>query len=306
MAILDTLLNTAAQLWGDSYGLDMGSYGSPDYRVQIRTEFNNQQIILNALMPENIAIGAGSAWEARMPASLRQFLGAGVLGNLSQASNLDLVSQTLTYQSWQSSAPIEFNLTFLFDAQTDAFTDVVSPMLTLQMLSLPYRLEGQEFMLPPGPSIFDPDRGRISIRIGRFMYIHSVIIVQVNNVFDTRLDRFGQPISGQCEITIRTINTPTREDLRSFFLAGDLSAMNTSYGSTIISRNALTNTTPAQQAAAATGAVSPSSGSSGLYNLGGLSFSGTPNVPSQSPLTISTVEPPSFTTQVYPNTIPEP
>lgn len=207
-----------------------------DYLTLILNQTENIAVVANT--PEQIFLATGSVWEPRMSGSVRNFFtnntsGVANLGiqGVTNALNLDLVFQSLTFQAWQSSGPIEFSLTLQFDAFTDAYTDVVEPMSKLQAMSLPFATEAnQDILLPPGPSPLFPNRSRVSMRIGRFIYIHSVIVKTVNNTFDTRYDKYGQPTSGQSELTISTINTPSRQDLTSFFVMNNGGVENTAYG----------------------------------------------------------------------------
>jgi hypothetical protein len=50
------------------------------------------------------------------------------------------------------------------------------------------------------------------------MYMPSVVIVNCENTFDSQFEEgTGQPISGQTQITFRTINTPSREQIKAYF-----------------------------------------------------------------------------------------
>jgi hypothetical protein len=68
----------------------------------------------------------------------------------------------------------------------------------------------------PGPSVFDPKKGKISIRIGRMMYFDSVVLTSVNNTFDTKISKDGYPISGQSDLSFRTVVLTSREDIDEF------------------------------------------------------------------------------------------
>lgn len=207
---------------------------NPDYRVILLNTDANLRVEAN--IPEAFFLSVSSEWAPRMGSSLRSFLQNSVGGGAGSAAqgalwltNFDIVVQSLTFQSWESSAPIEFNLTLLFDAYSDGYVDVVKPMSELQSIALPYASqESEDILLPPGPSPIEPDRSRISLRIGRLIYIHSVVLKNVNNTFDTRMDANGQPISGQSEITVATINTPSRQDVSTFYVR--TAGANTAYG----------------------------------------------------------------------------
>lgn len=188
---------------------------NPDYWMQLSCNSQGVDIIANA--PEQIVLSVASSWESRMPSSLQDIPGVagGAIGLGANALNMNVAVQWLTHQSWISSTPIEITLTLLFDAQTDAYVDVVEPMKKLQKLVLPYRRSpDSQILMPPGPAAIsaDQDEARTSLRIGRMLYLPSVIVVSANNTYDTRLNG-GYPISGQTELTVRSIVMPTREDL---------------------------------------------------------------------------------------------
>lgn len=198
---------------------------NPDYLAQIycsgQPGVKNIEIIAN--IPESIVLGVASEWEQRLPSTLYQ--AGNALGTLGEIANVAAFStgfngakQSFTFQSWVNSNPMDFNLLMLFDAVDDAANDVVKPVASLMSLVLPYSTsQGKDTLWAPGPTPLKPDQGRISLRLGRLFYINSVIVVAVNPTFDTRMDKNGQPIAAQCEVQFRTIQTPGRENVESFF-----------------------------------------------------------------------------------------
>jgi hypothetical protein len=121
-----------------------------------------------------------------------------------------------------SSAPIELSLTLLFDAFDNATEDVGEPIARLMSLVQPYRgthEDGSEHTLlsAPGPSLYKPDIGRVSIRIGKFLYFNSVVLRGVQPTWDSKFDSVGVPIAAACDVTFATINMPSREDVMKFF-----------------------------------------------------------------------------------------
>ncbi|SRR6266481_891034 len=210
---------------------------NPNYLLAITQQ--DTGISIRANLPENFVISTGSQWESRMAnlSSVKNLIENNAPGATKLlasgalfATNFDPIIQSLTFQSWQSSAPIEFNMSIQFDAQTDPKEDIIKPMAMLQAMSLPYITgDGSAgILLPPGPSPAFPNRARISVRLGRMMYIHSVVLKSVTNSVDTRFDKNGQPISGQSEITFATINTPSSQDVTTFYSA--IAGENTAYG----------------------------------------------------------------------------
>jgi hypothetical protein len=198
---------------------------NPNYMCEI---FGGEPYVsIMAPIPEEVAINLSSAWENRMPASFKELsdnIGGLTGAGLSAGMNYygyNKVLQSFTHQMWISSTPIELSLIMLFDAYNDAASDVLLPMAQLQQLVAPYRQSADSDLLhPPGPSPQDPQTGKISVRVGRFIFIPSVLVVDVNNTFETRLTADGIPIAGQSEITIRSIVTPARDDLALMYGLG--------------------------------------------------------------------------------------
>lgn len=197
---------------------------NPDYLVHIWSTDPPCDII--AAVPERIDLAVTSSWENQLPSSLKEIspmagiagqkIGAatGAISNVLNVYGFNAVVQSFTRQSWISSSPVEINLPLIFDMETDAFIDVVTPVNQLQQLVLPWRVSpDSDILMPPGPAIADPDRGKVSIRIGRFLYIDSVIVVSAAPTFSMRLSSSGHPIAADVNVTIRTTETPARDDL---------------------------------------------------------------------------------------------
>jgi hypothetical protein len=196
-----------------------GHVNNPNYLLELNSHNPDFKLIAN--LPEAFSLSSSSDYESWLPSSLREALDQSGLGGVkpvTAAYNYNFIQQVNTHQVWVSSTPIEFSLTALFDAQTDARVDVFEPMIGLQKLALPYKkddTDGRQ-LWAPGPSVFDKDKGRISLRIGRMMYFHSVVLTSVNNTFDTKLDINGFPISGQSDLSFRNIVLSSREDLDEY------------------------------------------------------------------------------------------
>jgi hypothetical protein len=217
---------------------------NPNYLIEIRSDDNSNvlgepnPIRILANIPETLMLATGSDWGQKLPSTpldnLLQSLGniGSLIDKFSTGRNFKPILGDLTFQVWESSSPLEFNLQLLFDAENDAYEDVVKPIQNLQKLSMPYYW-GAGFMLPPGPSLIERNRGRISLRIGRFLAINSVILPTVNVIYSSRFDAKGQPISAQVEMTVRTVVTPDRSQYSRFYIYN--SEMDTDFG--VVARN---------------------------------------------------------------------
>lgn len=210
---------------------------NPNYVVEIRRDspkIDGEPVVIRAGLPETFSFGVDASYEPRLPNTLDAVVG-GRAGQLLRASDIffktNRVFQEFSHQVWTSTSPIEFSLPLLFDAKDDARTDVLDPIRKLIMMTLPYnKSEGDRLLLAPGPNLATPDEGRISVRIGNFFYVHSVLLVNVNPTFDSKFNKDGVPISATCDLSLRTVNTPVQSDLNKFFLQSPNGALFTDYG----------------------------------------------------------------------------
>ena len=189
---------------------------NPNYVVTIKRE----GVEIKAGLPESFSFGVNANYEPRLPNSITDIAGQ-KFGAATIFLPVNKVLQEFSHQAWQSSSPVELNLPLLFDAKSDARVDVLEPIKKLMMMALPSKRSADSLLLdPPGPTLLDPNRGRISLGIGKFIYIHSVLLVDVNPTWDTRMNKAGVPISASCDVTFRTVNTPTQGDIHEFFMSG--------------------------------------------------------------------------------------
>lgn len=211
---------------------------NPNYVVTL-SRTTPSEVHIEANIPETFSFGVQSNYDAVLPTSIRDVVNGGIANAASAAFKFNRVLQALSQQIWQSSSPIEISLPLLFDAKEDAKKEVRDPIVKLMAMCLPYKAsKGDVALTPPGPVLSKPDFGRLSLRIGRFFYIHSVVLVDANPTFDTRLNAQGIPISATCDITVRTINTPSQEDIKAFFPDSD--NVFTGYGIDAIGEETLT------------------------------------------------------------------
>ena len=136
-------------------------------------------------------------------------------------------SQISSWPTWEGTEPIEFTIPFRFDAVRNTMQDVVTPWVNLQKLVCPTRDTSANIVFKaPGPQIsidpaskkpiFDEDRV-LSLKIGRFIYIKGVIVTAISNTLYSKFDIDGNPIQAQADVTLRTIFSPTTEDIANWF-----------------------------------------------------------------------------------------
>lgn len=206
---------------------------NPNYWVHIRCLNHRLEVICD--LPEQLSIGISSEWESLLPYSLTGLLEK-VVGNTAPAAGAVLgVSpqvQSLSFQMWTGTSPIEIPITVLFDAEESAQRDVYEPINYLQSLVLPVNGSwvGQKMLMPPGP-IWGGERGYgIDIKLGRFAFFKDCIMVSANATMDSRLDAAGYPISGQVECTFRTSYVYGHKDFLTSMTLKNLSDVDSGEG----------------------------------------------------------------------------
>jgi hypothetical protein len=216
---------------------------SDAYVIKVRSKALKYTVI--AFMQDKIGVRVGSNWEP--------FLPLGTVGKVAQDAfqalfKKALVTRFTSRRIWRGTSPIEMNLTFNFQAIDDPYNEVVLPAQVLMQMCLPG--EGERFantiplLTPPGPSpykigggneeVIDYNRvnanksskdniqsglkylgkgDEIDIKIGNFMHYKSVIIKDVQPVFDTRMHKSGYPIGAEVNIVFETYEIMTKEAL---------------------------------------------------------------------------------------------
>ncbi len=177
----------------------LGEQELPIYKIDLRCHARGVHYVLD--MNESIALSLQSEWENRFGNSSAIGVG-GVVETTARVLGGNVMIQELTRQIWVSSSPIELPISLLFDAENSAYDDVYRPIVNIQSLITPID-RGNGVLTPPGPRLNSLEYA-VSIRVGKLYYIPDGIITSASNTFNTQLDRFGYPISGQLDLTIRT------------------------------------------------------------------------------------------------------
>lgn len=213
---------------------------NPNYQVTLTRDLPTPIKIVGNL-PETFGLGVQADYEKKLPSSLDEVLGnsraAQIYNTANAFTKFNRIFRPFTHQVWNGTSPLEFTFPMLFDAYNDAQKDVVDPIKILMQMTLPYNDSSASqagaaagmIMKPPGPTLANPNEGRISLKVGNFFYVHSVLLIDVNTTFHSRFTKDGQPIAADCDVTVRTVNTPSQEDLEKFFISKS-SSLYTDYG----------------------------------------------------------------------------
>jgi hypothetical protein len=224
------------------------------YRVMITGEALPPTGIV-AYTPEKFSISSSASFESRLSAGL-----GAESSTLQQASNflqattgVSLVTKKMSLATWTSSSPIEFQLPFLFNAQSDPYNEVHVPLARLLALTRPTALDtpssnnttnpvgqaingagalaqkagsalGQNFIRGPGPTFDEPDRGVYTLTIGNIAVFTNMIITSVNVEMDSLITKDGYCISAQADVTVLTATMMLKEDLLTSFFVGGANA----------------------------------------------------------------------------------
>lgn len=147
--------------------------------------------------------------------------------------NSKIPSGQFTIQSaqiWQSTSPLDIDISVQLFMKNNARTDVVQPISILQQFVVPNKAgENIGMLIPPGPNLssilnasgkvgkamtkffnLGPSKGMTSIHIGKF-YFHSVMLKKVNPTYSSVVDESGFPISAKISLQFTTLVVPTKD-----------------------------------------------------------------------------------------------
>jgi hypothetical protein len=198
------------------------------YKVMIRNEgVSGSGFDLVADMPASFGFGVNAQY-ADMFAT-QSIGGDQIGGGGSKAGQVTtglvggaVMFQPLTKKIWQGSSQIQFGMSLLFDAESNAKEQVHEIAVLLQALCLPIGVGGSDdpsspgsgvILLPPNPPMFASNVNRTSIRIGKMFYFHDVVLEGVSYNLESRFAADGYPIAGQVDIEVTTSYVYSRQDL---------------------------------------------------------------------------------------------
>lgn len=202
-----------------------GWRNNPNYMVNIVNNKSDADPIyrrVTAYLPEQFHLRLQNSWEPFMGLIDNTTIGslANTANDFLKITGHSINPKFLTALIWKHTSPLEFNMTLMFDAKSDAFTDVTQNIAALITMSTPVRnpntLAGQLFLDAPGPTLATPDN-RISMSIGRLFYIDSVVINSMDITFYTAAQYSGDFIAADVELSLSGWYTPDRDDIFSYF-----------------------------------------------------------------------------------------
>lgn len=171
---------------------------------------------LVAWLPGEISLSFASHYEP----VFANLLKGGILGAASDMSSAvfgySLNVKQFTQQIWIGTEPVDLQFQLLFDARESATKDVHANITKLARWLSPSR-DGY-ILKSPAPTMADTETNRMAIRVGRILYIPSVVLTGVSNVIPILPEKgSGKPIAASVDIQLKSAYTPDAEDLAAWF-----------------------------------------------------------------------------------------
>ncbi len=217
-----------------------------EYLIKIKSQHPPTLVV--AVMQDKVTFRATSEWEPFLPLGAI----TNTVNSIAQfTSGRALLSRFMTRRIWKGTSPVEVVLNLIFESINDTFTNVVAPCKALLKMALPSDLGNINLLgvniplvAPPGPSPFATDTqesftnetgntadektaqgirslqsavkaggDQITIKIGNYLQFNSVIIRDVQPVFDSKLSVDGWPMRAEVSVTFETYEILTKETL---------------------------------------------------------------------------------------------
>jgi hypothetical protein len=114
---------------------------------------SDQNIVVDAWLPETVGVDVNATYDAPYAQGLGE--ASQKLGAFAQFIGMNLTTQALTAQIWQGGAFINFQIPFIFQAETSAEKDVMDPIKKLLRLTMPKDPTngGGGILEAPGPHV---------------------------------------------------------------------------------------------------------------------------------------------------------
>lgn len=145
---------------------------------------------------------------------------------LSKATGVSTRLKSQSVQVWEGSSPLQFSVDLIFHARTNSDTDVRDKHLALLKLAAPTEHgPGGQVLMQPGPIIvdqaWDGNSRKISLQIGKYLFLDNVVITSVGSDVETLCDEKGNPIAMTINIEVTSFYASfTAQDIQRAFDAG--------------------------------------------------------------------------------------
>lgn len=140
-----------ASIFADKYPKTSGKTPDSAYQVHIHSDTEDGPIDVVGYLPEEFQFDANSQYEATFAQGLNGLNQS--LGNIAKALGVNLTTQAMTAQVWQGSNEVTFNISIVFQAETDSYKDVIKPIKDLLKLTMPKDKARGGLLEAPGPHV---------------------------------------------------------------------------------------------------------------------------------------------------------
>jgi len=189
--------------------------------------------LAGTLVPSNATIINTEEISLKISSSFRQLMRSESNPLISTLSNIDFLQKlgsgvvsVAGFQVWEKTDPISFSTESIFYMRTSGKEDVIKPMSEVLKLVVPTRSKDAYTLQAPGPTIRDAlkqelgetsgiingvwghltSKGNLSLRIGNFIYLSSVIITSAEPTYSMAVDSNGYPVQGSLRLEFQTID----------------------------------------------------------------------------------------------------
>jgi len=211
----------------------------PQYQVSLHVEGDESldssgkkifPIVAN--LPERFNMEFSSNWEPSFARTSAGDLGSALLGGRVNAETINAglsasgfgnKIRSQTFQVWQDSSPMNFNVEMVFRAVTNSERDIREKHLALLKLAAPSELIGG-VLRPPGPNIrnkaIDRSNSRsITLYIGKYLRLEDVVIKSVSSDVVCLFDNNGIPQAMTISIGVESFYACfTAQDIEKMFV----------------------------------------------------------------------------------------
>ncbi len=183
-----------------------------------------------ANLPERFNMEFSSTWDAPAARTSAGDLASAATGGAISAdmvnaglsgSGIGKIMRPQTFQVWQESSPMSFNVELVFRALTNSAVDIKEKHIALLKLAAPSEGPGG-LLMPPGPNLREqaidgPTSRLITMYLGRYLKLENVVIRSVSSDVTCLFDREGIPQSMTISVGV--------ESFYSSFTTSDIDRM---------------------------------------------------------------------------------
>lgn len=185
-------------------------------------------------LPERYHIEMSSSWSSPFAKSDYSSIARTALGDkagslvqtLSDISGISTKTKQASIQVWESSSPIGFSFDIILRAKNNTRTEIRDQHMKLLKLVAPSESHDGLMLRQPGPSALDAiskhfgQKSRnISLEIGTYLLLESVVVKSVSTDMSSMCDKDGIPIELTVNVAVESVfSCFTEQDITQMFV----------------------------------------------------------------------------------------